>query len=268
MATQLYRTLTGQSQRSDHSGTSTHKVQPTPTNTSSTTDPLTGTLNHLTLKQEAALEDFKDRLEKQGWWVRDVNNGKPSHDDGTLLYELAYLISERAHANQVRRYLRARKFDINGAVGQFTETEKWMKSENVEELYEHFDVDFYEKARTMVKILHSPTTIHLTNCSTHNGQDIEISEAYHSISMSSSTSTARMCRSTRKSPKHTRRICRTTKAPTHPRSCFLCLRYITIYSTLYFRCALPSNDLIPKYLSRIRQISSISRTSAWPNSGI
>lgn len=93
MATQMYRTLTGQSQRSDHSSTSTHKVAPTPTNTSSTTDPLTGTLNHLTLKQEAALEDFKDRLEKQGWWVREVNNGKPSHDDGTLLYGPAFLIS-------------------------------------------------------------------------------------------------------------------------------------------------------------------------------
>jgi hypothetical protein len=94
MATSLYRTLTGQSQRSDHSATSTQKIAPTPTNTSSTTDPLTGTLNHLTLKQEAALEDFKERLEKQGWWVRDVNNGKPSHDDGTLLYEAAVLISE------------------------------------------------------------------------------------------------------------------------------------------------------------------------------
>lgn len=91
MATQLYRTLTGQSQKSDHSATSTQKVAPTITNTT-TTDPLTGTLNHLTLKQEAALEDFKDRLEKQGWWVRDVNHGKPSHDDGTLLYVPAFQI--------------------------------------------------------------------------------------------------------------------------------------------------------------------------------
>ncbi len=92
MATQLYRTLTGQSQRSDNSEHSVEKIQPTNTNTSSTTDPLTGTLNHLTLKQEAALEDFKDQLEKQGWWVRNVNNGKPSHDEGTLLYEAARLV--------------------------------------------------------------------------------------------------------------------------------------------------------------------------------
>lgn len=52
--------------------------------------------------------------------------------------------------NESRRYLRARKFDVQGAIGQFTDTEKWMKEQHVEELYEHFDVDFYERARVMV----------------------------------------------------------------------------------------------------------------------
>ena len=65
--------------------------------------------------------------------------------------------SARAHANYHSRYLRARKFDIHGAIGQFTDTEKWMKQERVEELYEHFDVDFYEKARTMVGAFHCPS---------------------------------------------------------------------------------------------------------------
>ena len=50
-----------------------------------------------------------------------------------------------------RRYLRARKFDIEGAYGQFTDTEKWMKEQHIEELYEHFDVDIYERARLMVR---------------------------------------------------------------------------------------------------------------------
>lgn len=49
-----------------------------------------------------------------------------------------------------RRYLRARKFDVQGAYGQFTDTEKWLKEQHVEELYEHFDVDFFERARLMV----------------------------------------------------------------------------------------------------------------------
>ncbi len=48
------------------------------------------------------------------------------------------------------RYLRARKFDVAGAMGQFTDTEKWLKEQRVEELYEHFDVDTYERARLMV----------------------------------------------------------------------------------------------------------------------
>ena len=50
-----------------------------------------------------------------------------------------------------RRYLRARKFDVEGAHGQFTDTEKWMKEQRIEELYDHFDVDIYERARVMVR---------------------------------------------------------------------------------------------------------------------
>jgi CRAL/TRIO, N-terminal domain len=48
------------------------------------------------------------------------------------------------------RYLRARKFDVAGAIGQFTDTEKWLKEQKVDELYENFDVDIYERARLMV----------------------------------------------------------------------------------------------------------------------
>ncbi|KIX10151.1 uncharacterized protein Z518_01232 [Rhinocladiella mackenziei CBS 650.93] len=124
----LHRTLTGQSHSSHHSDHSTQAYS-TLTKTT-TTDPLAGTLNHLTPVQEQKLEEFKDRLLKGGWWSPDGVNGKPSHDDGTLL-----------------RYLRARKFDINGAIGQFTDTEKWLKDQQVEELYDHFDVEAYEKAR-------------------------------------------------------------------------------------------------------------------------
>ncbi|KAL2417264.1 hypothetical protein ABEF91_005106 [Exophiala dermatitidis] len=128
---QLYRTLTGQSQKSQQSDQS-HQSIPTqpPLSRTTTGDPLAGTLNHLTAAQEEKLEAFKQRLQKGGWWTPDGVNGKPSHDDGTLL-----------------RYLRARKFDVNGAIGQFTDHEKWLKEQRVEELYDHFDVEAYEKAR-------------------------------------------------------------------------------------------------------------------------
>ncbi|KIW26774.1 uncharacterized protein PV07_06583 [Cladophialophora immunda] len=128
----LYRTLTGQSQKSHHSDHSvgTH-AHPTLTRTT-TADPLTGTLNHLNPIQEQKLHEFKDRLREGGWWSPDGVNGKPTHDDGTLL-----------------RYLRARKFDVQGAIGQFTETEQWLKEQRVEELYDNFDIEAYEKARLM-----------------------------------------------------------------------------------------------------------------------
>lgn len=49
-----------------------------------------------------------------------------------------------------RRYLRARKFDVQGAIGQFTDTEKWLKEQMVEELYDTFDVETYEHGRQLV----------------------------------------------------------------------------------------------------------------------
>ncbi|RMD42823.1 hypothetical protein DV735_g2309, partial [Chaetothyriales sp. CBS 134920] len=95
-------------------------------------DPLSGVLNHLTETQVQKLDEFKDKLSKDGWWTPNGPNGRPSHDDGTLL-----------------RFLRARKFDVAGAIGQFTDTEKWLKEQHVEELYEHFDVEAYERARLL-----------------------------------------------------------------------------------------------------------------------
>jgi len=83
---QLYRTLTGQSQRSHHSGHSTetrHSIHRT--GTTLTIDPLAGVLNHLSPAQEEKLEQFKEWLQKDGWWTPPGPNGKASHDDATLL---------------------------------------------------------------------------------------------------------------------------------------------------------------------------------------
>ena len=82
---ELYRTLTGQSQKSQQSDGPPPPHGPPIAKTTTTTDPLTGTLNHLSEAQEVKLVQFKDRLEKEGWWKPDVGKGKPSHDDGTLL---------------------------------------------------------------------------------------------------------------------------------------------------------------------------------------
>ena len=137
-----------------------------------------------------------------------------------------------------------------------------MKAEKVEELYEHFDVDFYEKARTMVPILRLLTVTCLTPYSTHNGQDIAIREAYHSTFTSSSILIARTCPNIRRSLKRTRRAYQITRARARLLSCSLFSRCITTSSTLYYQCALPSSDLILRYRLQIPQTSSISPTSA------
>ena len=82
----LYKTLTGQS---EHSGVA-HPVNPVLTRTT-TTDPLSGVLNHLTEAQGKKLDEFKELLRKDGWWTPPGAgpNGKPSHDDGTLLFVLS-----------------------------------------------------------------------------------------------------------------------------------------------------------------------------------
>jgi hypothetical protein len=47
---------------------------------------------------------------------------------------------------------------MRGALAQFSDTEKWSKENQITELYENFDVEFYEKARRMVR----PTVIEPT----------------------------------------------------------------------------------------------------------
>jgi hypothetical protein len=147
----LYRTLTGQSQKSHQSHQSENSKQVHQTSSrASTKDPLVGHLNHLTVSQEAALERFKTALHTRNLWKPGTSASRPSHDDATLLYVKAFLPIDHADLFFSRRYLRARKFDVNGAIGQFSDTERWLKEQRVEELYENYDIEAYERARKMV----------------------------------------------------------------------------------------------------------------------
>jgi hypothetical protein len=94
---ELYRTLTGQSQKSHQSHQSEKSKQIHQTSShASTKDPLVGHLNHLTVSQEAALERFKTALHTRGLWKPGTSAGRPSHDDATLLYGKAFLPTDRA----------------------------------------------------------------------------------------------------------------------------------------------------------------------------
>ncbi|EFR00991.1 CRAL/TRIO domain-containing protein [Nannizzia gypsea CBS 118893] len=100
------------------------------TASAATLDPLSGHLNHLSEKQSEALEAFKQQCIERNIYTPAKDGQKASHDDSTLL-----------------RFLRARRFDVNGALGQFQSTEDWRRDNEIDKLYENFDVDSYEEAR-------------------------------------------------------------------------------------------------------------------------
>ncbi|GAA5862710.1 hypothetical protein JCM1840_002648 [Sporobolomyces johnsonii] len=108
--------------------------EPPPTTTLKpvNTQALVGHLGHLTPDQERALEEFKARLEKEGFYTPAKDGTVASHDDVTLV-----------------RFLRARKFDPAGAFDQFTSAEKWRKENNVDELYDTFDVAEFRDAQKL-----------------------------------------------------------------------------------------------------------------------
>lgn len=51
-----------------------------------------------------------------------------------------------------RRFLRARKFDVQGALDQFHATEQWRAANEIDLLYENIDVESYEESRRVVSL--------------------------------------------------------------------------------------------------------------------
>ncbi|KAK2811436.1 hypothetical protein FQN50_002059 [Emmonsiellopsis sp. PD_5] len=145
----LTRTSTNRSNRSRHSRRSSHShttgTQPlsktnslqaaaakasSGTATNDGPDPLLGHLNHLSPEQTEALQAFKAVITEKKLYTAAEGEKAASHDDSTLL-----------------RFLRARRFEVNGAVDQFSATEEWRKTNDIDTLYQNFDVDSYEEAR-------------------------------------------------------------------------------------------------------------------------
>ncbi|KAJ5649614.1 uncharacterized protein N7484_003337 [Penicillium longicatenatum] len=136
----LWRTKSNHSQAEDLSRTaSASNNDPAASATAAAgTAWLAGHLKHLTPEQEEKLVEFKKVCAERGYYTVAVESAegveeKPaSHDDATLL-----------------RFLRARKFDVEGAWAQFKDTEDWRKENAIEALYENIGVDSYEAARRM-----------------------------------------------------------------------------------------------------------------------
>jgi hypothetical protein len=105
---------------------------------------LYGRMGHLSDEQEIALIGFKSMLSDKGLYITetivDEKEVLPaSHEDGYLL-----------------RFLRAARFDLQAALRQFQATENWRSKEQVDELYNDFDVDEFEETRKYVKVQRAP----------------------------------------------------------------------------------------------------------------
>jgi hypothetical protein len=98
-----------------------------------------GHLGNLTPTQQTAFDQFKQLCIDRKAYIPSGSGPKgdlPSIDDVALL-----------------RFLRARRFDLEGAFKQFKDTEDWRKENQIEKVYENIDRDEYEETRRLVSPL-------------------------------------------------------------------------------------------------------------------
>jgi hypothetical protein len=101
---------------------------------SATIDILNGHLGNLTADQERQLESFKVHLATSNVYIpADTEDGgkKASHDDPTLLYVALYTCFSAIDIAFIRRFLRARNWDVAAAQEQFTQHQEWLKKHDV-----------------------------------------------------------------------------------------------------------------------------------------
>ncbi|SDA01320.1 BZ3500_MvSof-1268-A1-R1_Chr10-1g02579 [Microbotryum saponariae] len=118
---------------------------------------LSGRLGHLNEAQSTAFDQFKQRLEEAGYYTPAGEDGEKeaSHSDATLV-----------------RFLRARKFQVDGAYDQFVASENWRKDDKVNELYENFDVDEFVASQLVYSLWTGRRTISGQPLSVYNLNDL------------------------------------------------------------------------------------------------
>lgn len=112
------------------------KTAPEPTDAVAAYQFPSGHLGNLTPSQQTAFDQFKQLCVDRKAYSSTGSGSKgnlPSIDDVALL-----------------RFLRARRFDLEGAFKQFKETEDWRKENKIEKVYENIDREEYEETRRLV----------------------------------------------------------------------------------------------------------------------
>ena len=168
-----------------------------------------GHLGYLSESESEALDQFKVILQERGYWT--PGPPAPSHDDPLLL-----------------RFLRARRWVVEDAFGQFKDTEDWRKANDLDVLYRTIELDAYEQCRRLVRpkypfsIRVSYLTIFLR--SIPSGQAAATAEASPSTSSRSRPWTTRPPPST-SAPSPSRTTCRRRRQTARlPQACCACSR--------------------------------------------
>ncbi|CDZ97962.1 Phosphatidylinositol transfer protein SEC14 and related proteins [Phaffia rhodozyma] len=101
-------------------------------------DPWAGHSGHLSSAQDAKLQAFKEALAAKGIYNESGEHelaggkGKGKIEDVSLL-----------------RFLRARKFDVQGAVKQYEEYIAWRQDKHIDEKYAEYDIEEFERLRAV-----------------------------------------------------------------------------------------------------------------------
>ncbi|SCZ97648.1 BZ3500_MvSof-1268-A1-R1_Chr4-3g07333 [Microbotryum saponariae] len=95
-------------------------------------DPLAGRLGHLTPSQEAAFTILKQRVIEENVLVPGPLAHQIEYDDSTVI-----------------RYLRARRWNVDGALKQLKATADWMTTENIDTTYDEIEVEEFRAARRL-----------------------------------------------------------------------------------------------------------------------
>ena len=71
------------------------------------------------------------------------------HISPSLYLQRVLYIADSSFSCSCSRFLRARKFDIPGAVKQYTDFLAWRDDKGVDEAYENYDVEEFETLRRL-----------------------------------------------------------------------------------------------------------------------
>lgn len=111
-----------------------------------------GHLGHLSPDEEAAFTNFKNYVQRKD----TTSLGTEKMTIPVTMIRCCCRLWSRVQRLDLTnfcssRFLRARRFSVQDAFGQFKDTEDWRKANELDKLYETIDLEHYEETRRLVR---------------------------------------------------------------------------------------------------------------------